>query len=322
MKTILKSWKGDFLAVQMILQQQPLKKKSETINARMQKEDVSLIILKLQANQQVSEVAVQLWSLSCLRMHSILKKAYFWTEHIGHCKCYKIKGSYYCPSPTSCEREVLIESAQKQALNTRLIETGVQHTRDDTGHRLQRCPKANTANNIGIQDAGRYCIFGALKPGGWYTGSVLSTGWISQRKKMEASPKVIENGQITILSVFQIQTNKMGVANQQTKQVNKAVEETCSNPKIKQGLKDEWGEKKNKSVGSDSGGQEHSGCDNTKLAEWLEQNPGTTTEICVQKREIQGTAKIFTEASGSLASIRRPKFEGGTRLPTNDKWGI
>ncbi|TWW76591.1 hypothetical protein D4764_13G0012530 [Takifugu flavidus] len=129
--------------------------------------------------------------------------------------------------------------------------------------------------------------------------------------RWETPPKVLENKQAKILWDFQIQTDKMVVANQpdtlvvgkhrKTVGVIDVAIPSDSNIRKKehaklekyQGLKEEmermWGMKATVVpvvIGT-------LGVVTPNLSRWLQQIPGTTSEISVQKSAVLGTAKIL-----------------------------
>ncbi|TWW77705.1 hypothetical protein D4764_12G0010950 [Takifugu flavidus] len=171
--------------------------------------------------------------------------------------------------------EALIMAAQEQALSTRAIEARVYHTRQD--------PR-NICTEYGLEVPGA---------------------------RWETPPKGVENEQAKILWDFQTQTDKMVVANQpdivvvdkhrKTVVVIDVAIPSDSNIRKKeheklekyQGLKEEmermWGMKATVvpvviwtlwAV-------------TPNLSRWLQQIPGTTPEISVQKSAVLGTAKIL-----------------------------
>ncbi|TWW69252.1 hypothetical protein D4764_18G0000580 [Takifugu flavidus] len=94
--------------------------------------------------------------------------------------------------------EALLMAAQEQALNTRSIEARVDHTRQD--------PR-NICTKYGLEVPG---------------------------SKWETPPKVLENKQAQILRDFQIQTDKLVVANVVVDKHKETVDsggDRCSNPK-------------------------------------------------------------------------------------------
>ncbi|TWW69251.1 hypothetical protein D4764_18G0000570 [Takifugu flavidus] len=165
------------------------------------------------------------------------------------------------------------------------------------------------------QKEGNYCPGGNNKP------PMLSEGLRQQKPSQEEeepswvqvgdTPKVLENKQAQILQDFQIQTDKMVVANEPDIVVVDKHEETVvvidvaipndSNIRKKeheklekyQGLKEEmermWGMKATVVpvvIGT-------LGAVTPNLSRWLQQIPGTTSEISVQKSAVLGTAKIL-----------------------------
>ncbi|TWW65014.1 hypothetical protein D4764_22G0006610 [Takifugu flavidus] len=129
--------------------------------------------------------------------------------------------------------------------------------------------------------------------------------------RWETPPKVLENKQVKILWDFQIQTDKMVVANQPDIVVVDKHQKTVvvidvaipgdSNIRKKvheklekyQGLKEEiermWGMKTTVVpvvIGT-------LGAVTPNLSRWLQQIAGTTSEISVQKSAVLGTAKIL-----------------------------
>ncbi|KAM9816571.1 carbohydrate sulfotransferase 6 isoform X4 [Syngnathus typhle] len=232
-------------------------------------------------HRQISEVAY-------------VKKSYQWLEKA------RLKDS----------TEALIMAAQEQALNTRAIEAKIYHTRQDPRCRL--CKEApETVQHI---TAGCKMLAGKANmerhnqvAGIVYRNICAEYGLEAPSSKWEAPPKVAENGRAKILWDFQIQTDKMVMANQPDivvvdKQQKKAVVVDIAIPsdgnirkkeleKLEkyQGLKEElekaW--KVKASVVPVVIGA--LGAVTPKLEEWLQQIPGTS-DI---KSAVLGTAKIL-----------------------------
>ena len=227
-----------------------------------------------------------------------LKKSYQWLERAG------LKDS----------TEALIMAAQEQALNTRAIEAQIYHTRQDPRCRL--CKEAPET----IQHITAGCKMLAGKAymerhnqvaGIVYRNICVEYGLETPRSKWETPPKVIENDRAKILWDFQIQTDRMVMANQPDivvidKEQRKAVVVDIAIPsdcnirkkeheKVEkyQGLKEEleraW--KVKASVVPVVIGA--LGAVTPKLEEWLQQIPGKTSDISVQKSAVLGTAKIL-----------------------------
>ena len=210
--------------------------------------------------------------------------------------------------------EALIMAAQEQALSTRSIEAGVYHTRQDPRCRL--CKDAPET----IQHITAGCKMLAGKAymerhnqvaGIVYRNICAEYNLEVPRSKWEMPPRVMENDRAKILWDFQIQTDKMVVANQPDivvvdKQKKTAVVIDVAVPndsnirkkeheKLEkyQGLREElermWRVKVTVVpvvIGA-------LGAVTPKLGEWLQQIPGTTSEISVQKSAVLGTAKIL-----------------------------
>ncbi|XP_051914448.1 uncharacterized protein LOC127596235 [Hippocampus zosterae] len=130
-----------------------------------------------------------------------LKKSYQWLERAG------LKDS----------TEALILAAQEQALSTRAIEAQIYHTRQDPRCRL--CKEAPET----IQHITAGCKMLAGKAymerhnqvaGIVYRNNCAEYGLETPRSKWETPPKVVENDRAKILWDFQIQTDKMVMANQ------------------------------------------------------------------------------------------------------------
>ncbi|XP_051931065.1 uncharacterized protein LOC127607055 [Hippocampus zosterae] len=227
-----------------------------------------------------------------------LKKSYQWLERTG------LKDS----------TEALILAAQEQALSTRAIEAQIYHTRQDPRCRL--CKEAPET----IQHITAGCKMLAGKAymerhnqvaGIVYRNICAEYGLETPRSKWETPPKVVENDRAKILWDFQIQTDKMVMANQPDiviidKGQRKAVVVDIAVPsdgnirkkeheKLEkyQGLREEleraWKVKVTVTpvvVGA-------LGAVTPKLDEWLQQIPGTTSDISVQKCAVLGTARIL-----------------------------
>ncbi|KAK7922367.1 hypothetical protein WMY93_009269 [Mugilogobius chulae] len=130
-----------------------------------------------------------------------LKKSYQWLERAG------LKDS----------TEALILAAQEQALSTRAIEAQIYHTRQDPRCRL--CKEApETVQHI---TAGCKMLAGKAYmerhnqvAGIVYRNICAEYGLETPRSKWETPPKVVENDRAKILWDFQIQTDRMVMANQ------------------------------------------------------------------------------------------------------------
>ncbi|XP_051916213.1 uncharacterized protein LOC127597287 isoform X2 [Hippocampus zosterae] len=227
-----------------------------------------------------------------------LKKSYQWLERAG------LKDS----------TEALILAAQEQALSTRAIEAQIYHTRQDPRCRL--CKEAPET----IQHITAGCKMLAGKAymerhnqvaGIVYRNICAEYGLETPRSKWETPPKVVENDRAKIMWDFQIQTDKMVMANQPDiviidKGQRKAVVVDVAVPsdgnirkkeheKLEkyQGLREEleraWKVKVTVVpvvVGA-------LGAVTPKLDEWFQQIPGTTSDISVQKSAVLGTARIL-----------------------------
>ncbi|TWW57300.1 hypothetical protein D4764_07G0000190, partial [Takifugu flavidus] len=112
--------------------------------------------------------------------------------------------------------------------------------------------------------------------------------------RWETPPKVVENKQAKILWDFQIQTNKMVVANKpdkvlQQEKEKKEHEKLEKYQGLKEGMERMWGMKATVVpvvIGT-------LGAVTPNLSRWLQQIPGTTSEISVQKSAVLGTAKVL-----------------------------
>ncbi|XP_054913489.1 uncharacterized protein LOC129377515 [Poeciliopsis prolifica] len=227
-----------------------------------------------------------------------ISKSYQWLEKAG------LKDS----------TEALILAAQEQALNTRAIEAQIYHTRQDPRCRL--CKEApETVQHI---TAGCKILAGKAYmerhnqvAGIVYRNICAEYGLETPRSKWETPPKVVENARAKILWDFQIQTDKMVMANQpdivvvdkhQRKAVvvDVAIPSDCNIRKKEheklekyQGLREEleraW-KVKTTVVPVVIGAL---GAVTPKLEQWLQQIPGTTSDISVQKCAVLGTAKIL-----------------------------
>uniref|UniRef100_A0A3B3HDB2 HAT C-terminal dimerisation domain-containing protein n=1 Tax=Oryzias latipes TaxID=8090 RepID=A0A3B3HDB2_ORYLA len=172
--------------------------------------------------------------------------------------------------------EALILAAQEQALSTRAIEAQIYHTRQDPRCRL--CKEAPET----IQHITAGCKMLAGKAymerhnqvaGIIYRNMCAEYGLETPRSKWETPPKVVENERAKILWDFQIQTDRMVMANQPDivvvdKEQRKAVTVV---PVVIGAL----------------------GAVTPKLEEWLQQIPGKTSDLLVQKSAVLGTAKIL-----------------------------
>ncbi|XP_051911362.1 uncharacterized protein LOC127593748 [Hippocampus zosterae] len=227
-----------------------------------------------------------------------LKKSYQWLERAS------LRDS----------TEALILAAQEQALSTRAIDAQIYHTRQDPMCRL--CKEAPET----IQHITAGCKMLAGKAymerhnqvaGIVYRNICAEYGLETPRSKWETPPKVVENNRAKILWDFLIQTDKMVMANQPDiviidKGQRKAVVVDVAVPsdgnirkkeheKLEkyQGLREEleraWKVKVTVVpvvVGA-------LGAVTPKLDEWLQQIPGTTSDISVQKCAVLGTARIL-----------------------------
>ncbi|TWW62748.1 hypothetical protein D4764_04G0013950 [Takifugu flavidus] len=209
--------------------------------------------------------------------------------------------------------EALIMAAQEQALSTRAIEARVYHTRPDP-----RCRLCGDVPDVQHITAGCKMLAGKAYmerhnqvAGIVYRNICTKYGWEVPGSRWETPPKVVENKQAKILWDFQIQTDKMVVANQPDRVVVDKHRKTVvvidvaipsdSNIRKKeheklekyQGLKEEmermWGIKATVVpvvIGT-------LGAVTPNLSRWFQQIPGTTSEISVQKTAVVGTAKIL-----------------------------
>ncbi len=227
-----------------------------------------------------------------------IKKSYQWLEKAG------LKDS----------TEALIMAAQEQALSTRSIEAGVYHTRQDPRCRL--CKDApETVQHITagckMQAGSAYMERHNQVAVIVYRNICHEYGLEVPRSKWKTPPKVVENDRAKILWDFKIQTDKLVMANQPDivlidKQQKKALVIDVAIPsdsnirkkeheKLEkyQGLKEElekmW--KVRATVVPVVIGA--LGAVTPKLGEWLQQIPGKTSEVSVQKSAVLGTAKIL-----------------------------
>ncbi|XP_051924320.1 uncharacterized protein LOC127602290 [Hippocampus zosterae] len=201
-----------------------------------------------------------------------LKKSHQWLERAG------LKDS----------TEALILAAQEQALNTRAIEAQIYHTRQDPRCRLYKeAPETIQHITAGCKMlAGKaYMERHNQVAGIVYRNICAEYGLETPRSKWETPPKVVENDRAKILWDFQIQTDKMVMANQPDiviidKGKRKAVVVDVAVPSDGNIRKKEH-EKLEKYQG---------------LREELERAwkiPGTTSDISVQKCAVLGTARIL-----------------------------
>uniref|UniRef100_A0A087XGF1 Reverse transcriptase zinc-binding domain-containing protein n=2 Tax=Poecilia formosa TaxID=48698 RepID=A0A087XGF1_POEFO len=243
--------------------------------------------------------AISYWSmLPSMNDDHDIRKSYQWLEKAG------LKDS----------TEALILAAQEQALNTRAIEAQIYHTRQDPRCRL--CKEASET----VQHITAGCKMLAGKAYMERHNQVASIvyrnicaeyGLEAPRSKWGTPPKVVENDRAKILWDFQIQTDKMVMANQPDivvvdKEQRKAVVVDVAIPsdhnirkkeheKLEkyQGLREElekaW-KVKTTVVPVVIGAL---GAVTPKLEQWLKQIPGTTSDISVQKCAVLGTAKIL-----------------------------
>ncbi|XP_024121103.1 uncharacterized protein LOC112142083 [Oryzias melastigma] len=226
-----------------------------------------------------------------------IKKSYQWLERAG----------------LQDSTEALILAAQEQTLNTSAIEAQIYHTRQDPRCRLckeetiQHIPagwkmlagKANMENHnqvAGIIYRNMYRI---------WTGN--------PKVKWETPQKVLENERAKILMDFQIQTDRMVMENQPDivvvdKEQRKAVVVDVAVPShgnIKkkeheklekyQGLREELEKAWKVKVTVVPVVIGALGAVTSKLEEWLQQIPGKTSDISVQKRAELGAAKILQD---------------------------
>ena len=240
-----------------------------------------------------------------------IKKSYQWLEKAG------LKDS----------TEALIMAAQEQALSTRSIEAGNYHTRQDSRCRLCKDAPETVQHIIAgckMQAGTAYMERHNQVAGIVYRNICTEFGLEVPRSEWKTPPKVVENDQAKILWDFQIQTDKLVMANQPDivlidKQQKKAVVIDVAIPsdsnirkkeheKLEkyQGLKKElekmWGVKATvvPVVIGALGAVTH------KLGEWLQQIPGTTSEVSVQKSTVLGTAKILHRTLKLPGLLERP----------------
>ncbi|KAK7886240.1 hypothetical protein WMY93_025861 [Mugilogobius chulae] len=227
-----------------------------------------------------------------------LKKSYQWLERAG------LKDS----------TEALILAAQEQALSTRAIEAQIYHTRQDPRCRLcKEAPETIQHITAGCKMlAGKACMERHNQVAGIvYRNICAEYGLETPRSKWETPPKVVENDRAKILWVFQIQTDRMVMANQPDivvvdKEQRRPVVVDVAIPsdgnirrkeheKLEkyQGLREElekaWKVKATVVpvvIGA-------LGAMNPKLDEWLQHIPGSTSDISVQKSAVLGTARIL-----------------------------
>ncbi|KAF7665893.1 hypothetical protein LDENG_00129980 [Lucifuga dentata] len=202
-------------------------------------------------------------------------------------------------------------AAQEQALSTRSIEAEVYHSRQDplcrdapetVQHIIAGCKMlAGTAYTERHNQAA----------GIVYRIICAEYGLEVPKSKWETPPTVVENGRAKVLWDFKFQTDKQLLANQPDmvvvdKEQKRAIVIDVAVPadsnirkkeheKIEkyQGPKEEleWTWKvKSKVVPVVIGAL---GAVTPKLGEWLQEIPGTTSEVSVQKSAVLGTAKIL-----------------------------
>ncbi|KAF7670308.1 hypothetical protein LDENG_00271880, partial [Lucifuga dentata] len=213
--------------------------------------------------------------------------------------------------------EALIIAAQEQALSTRSIEAGVYHSRQDP----QLCKDApETVQHI---LAGCKMLAGTAyterhnKVAGIVYRSICAEYRLEVPKsKWETPPKVVENSRAKVLWDFKFQTDKQLLANQLDmvvvdKEQKRAVVIDVAVPADSniwkkeheksekyQGLKEEleWTWKvKSKVVPVIIVAL---GAVTPKLGEWVQENPGTTFEVSVQKSAVLGTEPSNSQAFG------------------------
>uniref|UniRef100_A0A3B3HW39 Reverse transcriptase domain-containing protein n=1 Tax=Oryzias latipes TaxID=8090 RepID=A0A3B3HW39_ORYLA len=227
-----------------------------------------------------------------------IKKSYQWLERAG----------------LQDSTEALILAAQEQALSTRAIEAQIYHTRQDPRCRL--CKEAPET----IQHITAGCKMLAGKAymerhnqvaGIIYRNVCAKYGLETPRSKWETPPKVVENERAKILWDFQIQTDRMVMANQPDivvvdKEQRKAVVVDVAVPsdgnirkkeheKLEkyQGLREELEKAWKVKVTVVPVVIGALGAVTPKLEEWLQQIPGKISDISIQKSAVLGTAKIL-----------------------------
>ncbi|CAL9694852.1 unnamed protein product [Knipowitschia caucasica] len=247
-----------------------------------------------------------------------LKKSYQWLEKAG----------------LQDSTEALIMAAQEQALSTRAIEAQIYHTRQDPRCRLcKEAPETIQHITAGCKMlAGRaYMERHNQVAGIVYRNICAEYGLETPRSKWETPPKVVENERAKILWDFQIQTDRMVMANQPDIVVVDKGQRTAvvvdkgqrtavvvdkgqrtavvvdvaipSDGNIRkkeheklekyQGLREELERAWRVKVTVVPVVIGALGAVTPKLEEWLQRIPGTTLDISVQKCAVLGTAKIL-----------------------------
>ncbi|XP_078808275.1 uncharacterized protein LOC144994388 [Oryzias latipes] len=221
-----------------------------------------------------------------------IKKSYQWLERAG----------------LQDSTEALILAAQEQALSTRAIEAQIYHTRQDPRCRLcKEAPETIQHITAGCKMlAGKACMERHNQVAGIiYRNMCAEYELETPRPKWETPPKVVENERAKILWDFQIQTDRMVMANQPDivvvdKEQRKAVVVDVAVPsdgnirkkeheKLEEELEKAWKVKVTVVpvvIGA-------LGAVTLKLEEWLQQIPGKTSDLSVQKSAVLRTAKIL-----------------------------
>ncbi|XP_078791071.1 uncharacterized protein LOC111949134 [Oryzias latipes] len=202
--------------------------------------------------------------------------------------------------------EALILAAQEQALSTRAIEAQIYHTRQDPRCRL--CKEVPET----IQHITAGCKMLAGKAYMERHNQVAGIIYMNMCAKYgHEIPLVVENERAKILWDFQIQTDRMGTANQPDivevdKEQRKAIVVDVAVPsdgnirkkeheKLEkyQGLREELEKAWKVKVTVVPVVIGALGAITPKLEEWLQQIPGKTSDLSVQKSAVPGTAKIL-----------------------------
>ncbi|KAF7648062.1 hypothetical protein LDENG_00162600 [Lucifuga dentata] len=227
-------------------------------------------------------------------------------------------------------------AAQEQALSTRSIEAGVYHSRQDP--RCRQCKDApETVQHI---VAGCKMLAGTAyterHSGIVYRNICAVYGLEVPKSKWETPPKVVENSRAKVLWDFKFQTDKQLLANQPDmvvvdKEQKRAIVIDVAVPADSniskkehektekyQGLKEEleWTWKvKSKVVPVVIGAL---GAVAPNLGEWLQEIPGTTSEVSVQKSAVLGTAKILQNPQTPRPLVENPSLR---KTQTTTPWG-
>ena len=227
-----------------------------------------------------------------------LGKSYQWLEKAG------LKDS----------TEALIMAAQEQALSTRSVEAGIYKTRQDPRCRLcKEHPETvqHITSGCKILAGNKYTERHNQVAGMVHRNICIEYELETPASRWEVPQRVVENKRAKILWDFPVQTDKHVIANRpdiviidKEKKtaiiIDVAVPSDCNIMKKEhekidkyQGLREEmekmW-KVEAKVVPIVVGAL---GAVTTTLEKWLEQIPGRTTEISIQKNAILGTSRIL-----------------------------